>query len=379
MSDEKAQFTIGDFTFQTFHEYRDAQEDLKKIEAINKELDIHDPETAVRLYTMIRSGKITFKSPIGEQFFDHVSDIVADKSEGLLEDKAAVEEVEGHVRYQKYIGIALAAFAVVLFAYFGYRQISDLMTARQMRKMAETTEQSRSDAESTGTQSSGSTDSDPFARSADVDASTLTVLPEYQELFRQNSDMVGWLSIADTDINYPVVQKKLSEDQWTNASLVEQNNSYYLTHGFNGEEDANGTLFVDCRSDIVNPTTNTIIYGHNMKSGLMFGTLKNYLDYDYYQAHKTVTFNTIYEKRQYEIVAVCLSQVEDAASSDYRYYNFINAENEAEWDAFTANVKSLSVFDETPDLTAGDKILTLSTCNNYVESGRLFLVAKRIY
>ena len=91
MSEIKEKFKIGEYSFDTFHEYRDAQEDVKKIEVINEELDIHDPEVAVRLYNSIRDGEIIFKSQIGEKFFDHVADIVADKSVGLLEDKAVVD------------------------------------------------------------------------------------------------------------------------------------------------------------------------------------------------------------------------------------------------------------------------------------------------
>ena len=75
MSEIKEKFKIGEYSFDTFHEYRDAQEDVKKIEVINEELDIHDPEVAVRLYNSIRDGEIIFKSQIGEKFFDHVDGV----------------------------------------------------------------------------------------------------------------------------------------------------------------------------------------------------------------------------------------------------------------------------------------------------------------
>ena len=107
---EQGKYKIGEYTFQTFHEYRDGQEDVRKIECINKELNIQDPEVAVRLYNDIRSGKIVFKSPIGDQFFAHLADIVADKSVDLLEDKAVVEEAEGKVKYQKILGVAFIIF-----------------------------------------------------------------------------------------------------------------------------------------------------------------------------------------------------------------------------------------------------------------------------
>ena len=112
---------------------------------------------------------------------------------------------------------------------------------------------------------------------------------------------------------------------------------------------------------------------------MMFGGLKNYLDQSFYENHKTITFNTIYEHRTYEVVAVGLSEVEYQDTNAYRYYNFIQASNRAEWQAFIDNVKSLSVYDfDTSSIKETDKFLTLSTCNDYTEDGRLFIVAKRV-
>lgn len=357
-------FVIGEFVFDTFHEYRDGQEDTKKIECINRELDVHDPEVAVRLYNDIRSGEIVFKSPIGDQFFAHLADIVADKSVGLLEDKAVVEEAEGKVKYQKVIGLACMAAAVVFFTIFGISEVRDILSARKASERLQQVQQGASGGAPQGGEIGGDS-SDELAEEPYIDVSTLTVLPEYLELYQQNPEMVGWLAIEGTGISYPVVQRA-------------GDNEYYLRHSFEGKDDSNGTLFVDCRSDIVNQTTNTIIYGHNMRSGMMFGSLKEYLEPSYYESHKTIQFNTIYERRLYEVVAVCMSEVKYQDENDYRYYDFIQAENEAEFEAFLANVRALSVYGEGISLTKSDKILTLSTCNSYTEDGRLFIVAKRV-
>ena len=115
-----------------------------------------------------------------------------------------------------------------------------------------------------------------------------------------------------------------------------------------------------------------------MKSGMMFGGLKEYLDEDYYESHKTIHFSTLYEQRTYEIVAVCLSKVAYQDDDSYRYYNFIDAANATEFEAFYENAQSLSVYGTDIDLSADDQILTLSTCNSYVEDGRLFILAKRV-
>ena len=113
-----------------------------------------------------------------------------------------------------------------------------------------------------------------------------------------------------------------------------------------------------------------------MKSGAMFGGLKQYLEESYLLAHDKIQFDTIYEKQMYQIVAVCLSDVGDEGA--YRYYNFIEAESADDFHAFLANIRGCAVYDRTQDVTESDKLLTLSTCNNYVEDGRLFVVAKKI-
>ena len=128
----------------------------------------------------------------------------------------------------------------------------------------------------------------------------------------------------------------------------------------------------------MNQNTNLIIYGHNMKSGAMFGGLKQYLEDSYISEHETIQFDTIYERQTYQVIAVCLSEVGYQDEGAYRYYNFIDAESEEEFQAFMGNIRTCAVYDKTQDVTKSDSLLTLSTCNSYVEDGRLFVVAKKI-
>ncbi len=364
---EQGKYKIGEYTFQTFHEYRDGQEDVRKIECINKELNIQDPEVAVRLYNDIRSGKIVFKTPIGDQFFAHLADIVADKSVDLLEDKAVVEEAEGKVKYQKILGVGFVILAVVSFAVFGIAELRDIVTTRQMQKLANQVEVPKEEdtakKQENNTEATGDGAAEATTPKEETTTQNLTVLPEYAELIQQNPEMVGWISIDDTGINYPVVQK---------------DNTYYLTHGFDQSNNTNGSIFMDERCSIVSPTINTIIYGHNMKSGMMFGGLKNYLQAGYLESHKYIQFNTIYEKRTYEIVAVCLSEVQYQDEDAYRYYDFITSTSAQDLQDFVENVDTLAVYGNADGLTLQDKLLTLSTCNSYTEDGRLFVVAKQV-
>lgn len=370
---EESRFAIGEFTFDNFYEYRAAQEDVKKIECINSELDVQDPEIAIRLYNDIKEGKIKFNSPIGRQFADHVGDIVAKESQGLLDVREVVEEASGQAKNQRVIGFICIIAAAVALIIYGGNEISDIMTARRLQQLAATTaakEQAGSDKQNNAYlqqqfELSGLDPNQLPVNEKKIDPSTLTILPEYEDLYNINNEMVGWITIPDTEVNHPVLMRA-------------NDNDFYLTHSFEQTDDVNGSIFMDYRCDFVNPTTNTIIYGHNMKSGMMFGKLKNFLDQDYFESHKTIEFNTIYEHRKYEIVAVCLSQVYTSEDNNYRYYDFTNAESVAQYDAFISTVKALSVFDNEINILKSDKLLTLSTCNSYTEDGRLFIVAKRV-
>ena len=376
-------FNLGQYEFDSYAEFRDGQQDIEKIDIIKKELDLTDPEAALRLYNMIREGKISFKTQVGRDFFLHVSDIVADRSQGMLEEKETlnneISKVEKRYRFQKVLGTLLIGIACVAFVYVGYVEVRDYTYTNKLAKIqAQVAEANGEDPNSlqfanvgvsgdgteNGTDGEGG-DSGENAETPLIDRATLTILPEYEDLYVVNSDLCGWIQIPDTDINYPVMQSMTDND-------------FYLDHDFYGEKDSNGTIFCDSRCDIVNQTTNTILYGHNMRSGMMFGSLKKYEKEKYLEEHPFIYFNTIYERRVYKIVAVCLSKVSYQDENTFRYYNYINCEEERQFDEFYSNITRLSVFDGVIDLEQDDKILTLSTCNNYTEDGRLFVVAKRV-
>ena len=136
---------------------------------------------------------------------------------------------------------------------------------------------------------------------------------------------------------------------------------------------------MDYRNDFVDRDTNIIIYGHNMKSGAMFGSLKKYLDKGYLEKHSKIRFDTIYERGTYEVIGAFLSEVSYQDEYAFRYYNFLNANNESEFEAFCVNVMQLDALKKgTLDAKYGDQLLTLSTCNSYTDEGRMFIIAKRI-
>ena len=132
-----------------------------------------------------------------------------------------------------------------------------------------------------------------------------TILAKYEALYQANNDLVGWLSIEGMEIDYPVMR---SEDD-----------EFYLHHNFKGEEDKYGCLYVRNRADVDTPGTNFLIYGHNMKDGSMFGDLDLYRKKSFYQEHAVIQFDTLYEERSYEIVAVFLSQVYAEQDDVFKY------------------------------------------------------------
>lgn len=99
---------------------------------------------------------------------------------------------------------------------------------------------------------------------------------------------------------------------------TEREGGFYLHHDFKGAESTEGSLFVDTKSNIYPQDSNTVIYGHNMKNGHMFGTLQLYLDADYFQAHKKIYFDTLYEAGEYEAVAVLKTRLLNENEQGFR-------------------------------------------------------------
>ena len=190
------------------------------------------------------------------------------------------------------------------------------------------------------------------------------VLPEFQEMLKTNSKIVGWITIEDTKIDYPVAQTT--------------DNEYYLNHDLNQKEDRNGTIFLDTNCDIIGPSTNLILYGHHMQSGNMFGGLGKYEDEKYYEKHKYITFDTLYEHGTYEVMYVFRSHVYAETEVAFKYYQFIDAYSEVEFDSYMQEMAEMSFYDTGVTATFGDRLLTLSTCDYQEKDGRFVVVAKKI-
>ena len=381
---EKKKYKLGDYEFDTYEEYLEAQEDLKKIDLITEEVDINDVDVAARLYTRIRNKEIVFHSKVGINFFMYLSDIVANHSMLMVEEKKAQEDLKkkNNKRAKKYrlAGVICVLAAAVCFGYFAYTDYLEEQSALEMKRLQDMQNMTghyieeeafseQPENEKAVAQAEEPDQSDqPKKETSDEQKKLPDILPEYQDIYAENKDLVGWLEIDGTVINYPVLQ-----------SDSEENSQFYLTHSFAKKKDKNGSLFIDYRNDFVDRDTNIIIYGHNMKSGAMFGTLKKYLEKGYLEKHSKIRFDTIYERGTYEVIGAFLSEVSYQDEYTFRYYNFLNANNESEFEAFCVNVMQLDALKKgTLDAKYGDQLLTLSTCSSYTDEGRMFIIAKRI-
>lgn len=189
------------------------------------------------------------------------------------------------------------------------------------------------------------------------------ILAQYVAFHEDNNDLIGWLTIEGMAIDYPVMQ--CGDDK------------YYLEHDFYKNESVYGCLYVKEQADVNTPGTNFIIYGHNMRDGSMFGDLDLYQDESFFLEHPFISFDTLYEERIYEIIAVFRSQVYYADEDIFKYYQFYEADTKEEFDYFYENIKELSLYDTGVTAEFGDTFLTLSTCAYHVEDGRFVVVAKR--
>ena len=191
------------------------------------------------------------------------------------------------------------------------------------------------------------------------------ILSAYAELYEQNSDMVGWICIEDTRINYPVMQSPYDSD-------------FYLDHGFDKGETDYGCPYIPKICNVSKPSDNLIIYGHHKKNGSMFTDLKKFQKKSFWENHKTFSFDTLYEKQTYEVVAVFKTVVYTNSKHEFKYFQFTDAGTPEEFDAYIAKCKEKALYDTGVSAVYGDKLITLSTCEYSNKNGRLVLVAKRI-
>ncbi|MBR5486195.1 MAG: Ig-like domain-containing protein [Oscillospiraceae bacterium] len=198
---------------------------------------------------------------------------------------------------------------------------------------------------------------------------------KFAKLWEQNPDIVGYLSIPNTSVNYPVVQTTLKDDSGEN---------YYHRRDFTKASNSHGTPYADYESDIKRPSEQILIYGHNMTDGLMFGEVDKYKNLSFYQQAPIINFDSVYKNGQYKIFSVFITNSLPEHGEVFNYHMFIDAKDQAHYQSYIDEVRSRSLYDIPVDVQYGDELLTLSTCNYYYngirmfDEARLVVVARRV-
>lgn len=179
----------------------------------------------------------------------------------------------------------------------------------------------------------------------------------FESLEKENSDVVAWIKVNNTGVEYPVVK--------TN------NNDYYLMHSFDKTQNRAGWIFADYKNKFDGTDKNIIVYGHNRKDGSMFGTLGKVLKPEWYEneQNQEITFITKDQKDKYQIFSIYEIPDED-------YYLQTVFSNSQEYIDFLEELKSRSIYNFNVIIDENTQILTLSTCAANLQN-RIVIHAKK--
>ncbi len=204
-------------------------------------------------------------------------------------------------------------------------------------------------------------DPDP-APDADAGTDEATGYP-YELLAQQNGDFAGWLSIPDTAVDYPVMKPPEDEPE------------YYLRRDFYGNKSLSGCLFIGkgCDAD----SESFIIYGHNMNTGAMFGTLDRYADYEYAVAHPELRFSAPDGERIYRVFAAFQTRIDDDRDDLFRYYEAVGTLGREAYEQTAETLRAMSILSLPCAPAYPQQLLLLSTCSYHTENGRFVVAAYR--
>lgn len=197
-----------------------------------------------------------------------------------------------------------------------------------------------------------------------VTGNSQDMLPEFEKLYLLNNDIVGWITIPESNINYPVVQSALD------------NVDYYLYRDYYGKRDSHGCLYMREQCDALAPSDNLVIYGHRMKDHTMFGHLAKYESQSYWQENRYVQLSTLQARHTYEIVFVFATS--STVGAEFPYHTYVDLDTPEKWEEFFSLCRKYSLYDTGVEPQIGGKLITLSTCEYTQENGRLVVVAQRI-
>ncbi|HRR76101.1 MAG TPA: class B sortase [Ruminococcus sp.] len=199
-----------------------------------------------------------------------------------------------------------------------------------------------------------------------------------------NPDIAGWIKIANTQVDYPIVLDpgEIEENSKFYGPEYYIPDSYYLDHDLDGSYLRCGSLFFDYRnvfgSDEEEQSENLIIYGHNMANNSMFGSLRRYRqDYSFYDVSPFVELSSNYRDYDYVIFAFLITSG-NYEGNDFVYWNMEELDDKKDFDFYVDRCKKSAMLDTGVDVQYGDKLLTLSTCYADEDNSRFLVVARRL-
>ncbi len=390
------EYIVEDRSFRTEADYRRALRDKETMDRLRRESAGYSEKELEQLREAVRSGEYKFYTLLGQDFEDELSGrlkqlrqrgaagtsgrrrqpggerIGKKRTSGAragragtkaiapqISEEAVQAELQNQERRRKWTVIVCTLVAAVCLGYFAVYLYYNQRTARDYDRLIALKEKAD------GTSEPGLSEEELVIHYTEEGEKEIPeVLDEYKNLVKKNKKLIGWIKIDDTNIDYPVMQTS--------------DNEYYLDHNLNQEYDKNGSIFMDKDCDVLKPSTNLILYGHHMKSGKMFGGLDRYSDVKYYEEHKYINFDTIYEKGIYEVMYVFRSRVYSEEEVVFKYYQFIDAVSELEFDSNMNEMAAVSLYDTGVTASYGDRLLTLSTCDYQEKNGRFVVVAKKV-
>lgn len=186
------------------------------------------------------------------------------------------------------------------------------------------------------------------------------VLFDYAARYEANDEFLGWIRIDDTNVDYPVMHTPNDPEK-------------YLHKDFDGKYSFAGVPFVD--ANCTAESDNLLIYGHNMKNGTMFHDILKYKDQEFWEKNPVIYFDTIEEKQEYEVLAAFYDRIYYQNETCFKFYKFIDAEDQAEFDNAITQFKNKAIYDTEVEAQYGEQLITLITCSSYTDNGRFVVVA----
>lgn len=210
---------------------------------------------------------------------------------------------------------------------------------------------------------------DPTEPSSEEPTEPVIVVPEKVQqlnaLHLENPDVVGWVRIDDTNIDYPVMYTPDDPEK-------------YIHMDFYGDYSFAGLPFMEDACSLDPESENLIIYGHNMNNGTMFKHLHKYKDEEFFQEHPLIYYANLEEERTYEIFAVLEDRVYYTYEDVFKFYQFIEIDDEETFNEGISYFKEHSLYDTGITPEYGDQFITLVTCAYHHRYGRIVVVGRLV-